>query len=88
MDPMLMIIVVVGVAGLGLLVLVLGRRWGDVPPRRTEGRSTPSRIPLAHDQAEEVRRLLAQGRKIEAIKRVRQLTGMGLKEAKEYVESL
>jgi ribosomal protein L7/L12 len=36
----------------------------------------------------EVRALLAAGNKIAAIKRVRELTGLGLKEAKDYVESL
>lgn len=40
------------------------------------------------DVVSEVRRLLSNGRKIEAIKYVREQTGMGLKEAKEYVESL
>ncbi len=35
-----------------------------------------------------VRQLLAQGQKIEAIKRVRQQTGLGLKEAKDYVDQL
>ncbi len=36
----------------------------------------------------EVQYLLGQGKKIEAVKFVRERTGMGLKEAKEYVDSL
>ncbi len=36
----------------------------------------------------EARELLAQGRKIEAIKKVMVLTAMGLKEAKDFVDSL
>jgi len=36
----------------------------------------------------EVRRLMAAGNKIEAIKRVREQTGLGLKEAKERVEAM
>ncbi len=36
----------------------------------------------------EVRPLLAKGKKIEAIKTVRRLTGMNLTEAKAYVDSL
>jgi ribosomal protein L7/L12 len=36
----------------------------------------------------EVRHLVERGRKIEAIKRVRELSGMGLKEAKDFVDSL
>lgn len=36
----------------------------------------------------EVRKLMAAGEKLEAIKLVRQRTGLGLKEAKDYVERL
>ncbi len=36
----------------------------------------------------EVARLLASGQKMPAIKRVRELTGLGLKDAKEYVDQL
>ena len=36
----------------------------------------------------EVKSLLNAGKKIEAIKMVRTMTGLGLREAKEYVESL
>ena len=37
---------------------------------------------------DQVRALLAQGRKIEAIKRVRKTTGWGLKKSKDYVDAL
>ena len=37
---------------------------------------------------DELKRLLIEGRKIEAIKRYRLATGAGLIEAKEYVDSL
>jgi metallo-beta-lactamase class B len=37
---------------------------------------------------DEIRRLLQDGHKIEAIKRVRQQTGAGLKDAKDYVEAV
>ena len=40
------------------------------------------------DLAAQVLPLLAKGQKINAIKLVRDTTGMGLKEAKDYVESL
>ena len=40
------------------------------------------------DADAQVRQLMAQGHKVEAIKRVRKLTGIGLKKAKEYVEAL
>jgi ribosomal protein L7/L12 len=47
----------------------------------------PNTHPAAADLAE-VSALLARGNKIEAIKRVRELTGLGLKEAKDYVEAM
>lgn len=49
------------------------------------GQSTPT---LPFDAEQEIRRLLTNGDKIQAIKRVRELTGLGLKEAKDYVDSL
>jgi ribosomal protein L7/L12 len=52
--------------------------------------STPSpTFQVSPEQAAydpEVREYLAQGQKINAIKRVRELTGLGLKEAKDWVE--
>jgi ribosomal protein L7/L12 len=36
----------------------------------------------------EVRELLARGRKVEAVKKVRELTNWGLKEAKDFVDSV
>ncbi|HEX8702661.1 MAG TPA: ribosomal protein L7/L12 [Myxococcaceae bacterium] len=43
---------------------------------------------ITPEQLQEVRDLAAKGNKIEAIKEYRHLTGAGLKEAKDYVESL
>lgn len=37
---------------------------------------------------DELKSLISEGKKIEAIKRYRIATGVGLKEAKEYVDSL
>ncbi len=47
----------------------------------------PPPSPPATDIVGEVRRLLAENKKIEAIKRVREHTGLGLKEAKDLVEA-
>lgn len=43
---------------------------------------------LSPEQTQQLTDALATGRKIEAIKLCRQASGMGLKEAKEYVEKL
>lgn len=43
---------------------------------------------LSDEQSEHLRRLLRQRQKIQAIKDVREWTGSGLKESKDYVETL
>lgn len=45
-------------------------------------------LPLPAELEEDVRTIVTFGNKLEAIKRVRELTGVGLKEAKVYVEGL
>ncbi len=57
---------------------------GIETPGRAHG---PSGAELAPDAIEEIRALAAAGKKIEAIKRLRDLTGMGLKEAKDLVDA-
>lgn len=50
--------------------------------------STPVKSASSVEVEQEARRLLADRNKIEAIKRVRELTHMSLQEAKDFVESL
>jgi len=59
--------------------------------RRATPRLSPTPSPISTDQrtvlaSSEVRAALAGGNKIEAIKLVRERTGLGLKEAKDLVE--
>ena len=56
--------------------------------RQHAERRRPSGVPAAADAAPEVAQLLAAGRKIDAIRLVRQRTGAGLREAKDYVEAI
>lgn len=65
-----------------LLLLSLFRTPKEPAPA---GGPPPS---LSGSALDDVSMLARAGRKIEAIKRVRELTGCGLKEAKDYVESL
>ena len=82
------LIVVIAVVVVVVAVVVFQRvSWGSFPGETR----LPTSIPLAQLDAAgdaEVRALLAGGNKIAAIKRVRELTGMGLKDAKDYVEAL
>lgn len=43
-------------------------------------------LSLPSDEFEEVRRLMEMGRKLDAIKEYRNITGVGLRDAKEAVE--
>lgn len=86
-----------GVVAVGLVVLWLSRN-NDVtvvdvappkPPTATPTSAvTPSAAPVVMQGAGPVHDLLRAGRKIEAIKAYRELTGVGLKEAKDAVEAL
>ncbi|HJZ48507.1 MAG TPA: ribosomal protein L7/L12 [Roseiflexaceae bacterium] len=55
------------------------------PPALPGVRAEP---PSGEVSLAEVHALALQGQKIEAIKRYRELTGVGLKEAKDYVDRL
>lgn len=55
--------------------------------RNKSNENTLSDIEL-ENMDNELKNLIAEGKKIEAIKRYRIITGLGLKEAKEYVDLL
>lgn len=84
------VLVLLGVAMLGL-GFVLGRSGRS---RRDLLRPPPSMPALPRRAAapagleDEIRVYLAQGNKIMAIKHARGVTGMGLKEAKDFVEEI
>lgn len=69
--------------GLGLLVFFSLVKF----MLRADGQLSSKPLPRAAS-LQEIEDLLAQGYKLEAIKAYRQLKGVGLKEAKEAVESL
>jgi Ribosomal protein L7/L12 C-terminal domain len=85
------------IGAIGLWLVLRGRRaevvGGDQKPIRSRPVTSPppsphptttTLSPLDHH----VRILAAEGNKIEAIKAVREHTGLGLKEAKDYVEAI
>ena len=91
------VLAAIGVAFLALILIVLLRRprGRDLmgPPRsrvpiqpRAAREPFPSGLPPALEL--EVRALLEQGKKLEAVKRVREVTQVGLGEAKTMVERL
>ncbi|HAT4212710.1 TPA: hypothetical protein I9010_002300 [Clostridium perfringens] len=43
---------------------------------------------LTKEEKEELKKLLSEGKNVQAVRRCREITGLGLKEAKEYVDGL
>lgn len=43
---------------------------------------------VTKEEKEELKRLLSEGKNVQAVIRFREITGLGLKEAKEYVDGL
>jgi ribosomal protein L7/L12 len=94
MDPTTLILIgAAALAFLAIVALVVRRSRGSSldNPWAPPGDAAPARLasPQALGQSEraQIEALIARGNKIGAIKRVRELTGMGLKEAKDFVES-
>ena len=88
------------VIAIGVLIWYFAKRksgkkpfTGNVDNDEGEIKDAPANKPASlslnsSDADAEVRALMAAGKKIEAIKLVRQRTGLGLKEAKDYVERM
>jgi ribosomal protein L7/L12 len=92
-TPILIVVGIIVLVALGSAAMILSRSWGGsfgrtgaLPPDAfpTARYSGPADIP-DHERAA-IRALIDGGNTIAAIKRVRELTGLGLKEAKDYVE--
>lgn len=92
----------IGIVILVLIAIALRRRTGGrdlmAPPPGLAGtgRAGPAAAPVTWQRGtplpanveEEVRALLREGKKINAVKRVREVTGLGLKEALDLVEQI
>jgi ribosomal protein L7/L12 len=92
MDSLTLVAIALAVLAVVVTVIVLRRSWGSSLSNIPEpSLITPTKVlprPLANPDLAEIVTLLTRGNKIEAIKRVRELTGLGLKEAKDYVEAM
>jgi ribosomal protein L7/L12 len=91
MDPLILAGIGIVVLGAVVALIVLRRSWGgSLPSTPSPSRALQTLPPkqIGDLDLAEVSALLAGGNKIEAIKRVRELTGLGLKEAKDYVEAM
>ncbi len=89
MSPWLIGVLAIGTVAAAWWVAQLGTGRGERPLERggvLPAPATGGELPPAEEP--EIRRLLAAGKKIEAIKRYREATGLGLKEAKDAVEAM
>jgi ribosomal protein L7/L12 len=87
----LLILGVVALVVAGAIFFALKGSWGgsfDHSHMPIQGVPDPRVANISDHTLREVQALVARGNKIEAIKRLRELTGLGLKEAKDYVDSL
>ena len=73
--------VYLGLVFIAAAVLFLALSFRQSPKSGDLSRLTP-------EERKEVKRLLKRGKKTKAVKRVRELSGVGLLEAKTYVEAL
>jgi ribosomal protein L7/L12 len=86
-DPMLVLIAVAVLVGI-FVALTLRRRRSENVTLENEKPQLPRRGSPSAGNASELMALVNEGELIHAIKLVRERTGMGLKEAKEYVEAV
>jgi ribosomal protein L7/L12 len=89
MDTTILLLIAAGALVVVVVVVMLRRSWGGSLDRAPQPYvvAQPSAT-LADGDLAAIYELLARGNKIEAIKRVRELTGLGLKEAKDFVEAM
>ncbi|MFF3665594.1 ribosomal protein L7/L12 [Microtetraspora malaysiensis] len=88
-DSTSAIVVIVLVMAVALtIVIVLAARAGARPSARLAWRTPGLMPPIPRDLQERVRELCAEGKKIHAIKALRDGTGLSLKEAKDVVDAL
>ncbi|MBK8630132.1 MAG: ribosomal protein L7/L12 [Sphingomonadales bacterium] len=91
MSAMTLLLILVGVLVIGGIAFAAGR---SSAPDGRESLMRPPSAPnsppsaLTADVMQQVQSLIAANRKIDAIKLVRESTGLGLKEAKDFVETL
>ena len=96
MDSLMLVAIALAMLAVVVTVIVLRRSWGSSLDRSSlplagERSKPPVRynsVTISSSDLAAISALVVGGNKIEAIKRVRELTGLGLKEAKDYVEGL
>jgi len=82
-DKKYLMAITFALLGVSYIFISMSNRQKDNKPNKIE---VPDAV--LKDVDEELKSLIAEGMKIQAIKKYRMVTGLGLKEAKDYVDSL
>ncbi|WP_252250014.1 50S ribosomal protein L7/L12 [Clostridium sp. ZBS13] len=84
--------VIIGVlAGAGLLMWIVGsinQMRSDISRININLNKIAKQIGVPNTINDEIKNLILEGKKVEAIKKYRNASGLGLKESKEYIDSL
>ena len=84
--------IIIGVlAGTGFLmwiVSIINQMRSDIARININLNKIAKQVGVPNTINDEIKSLLLEGKKIEAIKKYRIATGLGLKESKEYIDSL
>lgn len=84
--------IIVGVlAGAGFLmwiVSIINQMRSDIARININLNKIAKQVGVPNTINDEIKSLLLEGKKVEAIKKYRIATGLGLKESKEYIDSL
>ncbi|MBN1042250.1 50S ribosomal protein L7/L12 [Clostridium botulinum] len=77
--------------GLGLLMWIvsnISQMKNDISRININLNKIDNQVGVPNTINDEIKNLILEGKKVEAIKKYRIITGIGLKEAKEYIDSL
>ncbi|ACD51116.1 50S ribosomal protein L7/L12 [Clostridium botulinum] len=77
--------------GLGLLMWIvsnISQMKNDISRININLNKIANQVGVPNTINDEIKNLILEGKKVEAIKKYRIITGIGLKEAKEYIGSL
>lgn len=84
--------IIIGAIMLMILVSVISQMRNDLKHMRITLDKIAEKFGaieiVTKEEKEELMRLLSEGKSVEAVKKCREITGLGLKEAKEYVDKL
>lgn len=74
--------------GFGIILIILGEIKTEIARTNKNLNAVMKKIGIEEAFMPEVEKLVNEGKTVEAIKKYRKETGIGLKEAKEYIDSI